>query len=97
VPVGLGAQRRGLGRGDSLGANGIGNLSARFVERPLGPVSPLLSPVGVAVRDSQLFAQRIDGLGRGACRPEEAKVLSRAIALVNDPDPHVRAQAIGLA
>jgi hypothetical protein len=33
----------------------------------------------------------------GSCRPEEAKVLPKAITLlVGDPDPHVRASAAGL-
>ena len=50
------------------------------------------------VRCSALHTLSCDRCKEGACRPEEAKVLPRAIALVvGDPDPHVRAHAIGLA
>src|SRR6516162_8355629 len=49
------------------------------------------------VRCSALHTLSCDRCKEGACRPEEAKVLPRAIALVvGDPDPHVRAHAIGL-
>ena len=50
------------------------------------------------VRCSALHALSCDRCKKGACRPEELKVVPRAIALVvGDPDPHVRAHAIGLA
>ena len=44
------------------------------------------------VRCSALHTLGCDRSKEGACRPDEAKVLPRAIALVvGDPDPHVRA------
>ena len=50
------------------------------------------------VRCSALHTLGCDRCKEGACRPDEAKVLPRAIALVvGDPDPHVRAHSIGLA
>jgi HEAT repeat protein len=50
------------------------------------------------VRCSALHTLSCDRCKEGSCRPEEAKLMPRAIALVaGDPDPHVRAQAIGLA
>jgi hypothetical protein len=50
------------------------------------------------VRCSALHTLSCDRCKKGACRPDEAKVLPRAIALVvGDFDPHVRAHAIGLA
>ena len=49
------------------------------------------------VRCSALHTLSCDRCKGGSCRPEEAKVLPRAITLVaDDPDPHVRAHAIGL-
>ena len=49
------------------------------------------------VRCSALHTLGCDRCKKGSCRPEEAKVLPRAIALLaGDPDPHVRAHAIGL-
>lgn len=50
------------------------------------------------VRCSALHTLGCDRCKEGSCRPEEAKVLPRVIALIGgDPDPHVRAHAIGLA
>ena len=48
------------------------------------------------VRCSTLHSLGCDRCKQGSCRPEEAKVLPRAIAfLADDPHPHVRAHAIG--
>jgi HEAT repeats len=49
------------------------------------------------VRCSALHSLACDRCKEGSCRPEEAKVLPKTIALMeNDPDPHVRANAVGL-
>jgi hypothetical protein len=49
------------------------------------------------VRCSALHALSCARCKEGSCCPEEAKVLPRVIKLVaGDPDPHVRAHAIGL-
>ena len=49
------------------------------------------------VRCSALHALSCDRCKEGSCRAEEAKVLPRVITLVaGDPDPRVRAHAIGL-
>jgi HEAT repeat protein len=50
------------------------------------------------VRCSALHALSCNRCKERSCHPEEAKVLPRVIALIGgDPDPHVRAHAIGLA
>ena len=50
------------------------------------------------VRCSALHTLACDRCKEGSCRPDEATVLPRTIILAaGDPDPHVRAQAIGLA
>ena len=49
------------------------------------------------VRCSALHTLSCDRCKEGSCRAEEAKVLPRVITLVaGDPDPRVRAHAIGL-
>jgi HEAT repeat protein len=57
----------------------------------------MLSDPDARVRSSALHALACDRCKEGSCRPIEAKVLTRAIALLaTDPDAHVRAHAIGL-
>ena len=58
----------------------------------------MLDDPDARVRCSALHTLSCDRCKEGACRPDEARVLPRAVALIaNDPDPHVRAHAIGLA
>jgi len=57
----------------------------------------MLSDPDARVRLSALHALACDRCKEGSCRPIEAKVLPRAMALLaTDPDAHVRAHAIGL-
>lgn len=57
----------------------------------------MLNDTDHRVRCSALHSLACDRCKEGSCRPEERKVLPQAIALlVSDPDPHVRAHAIGL-
>ena len=57
----------------------------------------MLSDPDARVRSSALHALACDRCKEGSCRPIEAEVLTRAIALLaTDPDAHVRAHAIGL-
>jgi hypothetical protein len=57
----------------------------------------MLNDADHRVRCSTLHALTCERCKEGSCRPEERKVLPQAIALLgSDPDPHVRAHAIGL-
>ena len=64
-----------------------------------GAMDDLVAMLGdpdARVRSSALHALTCDRCKEGSCRPIEAKVLPRAIALLAaDPDAHVRAHAIG--
>jgi len=56
----------------------------------------MLGDPDARVRTSALHALACDRCKEGSCRPIEAKVFPRAIALLAaDPDAHVRAPAIG--
>ena len=57
----------------------------------------MLGDPDARVRGSALHALACDRCKEGSCRPVEAEVLPRAMALLaTDPDAHVRAHAIGL-
>lgn len=57
----------------------------------------MLDDPDARVRLSALHALACDRCKEGSCRPDEARVLPRAIVLLaTDPDAHVRAHAIGL-
>ena len=108
-----GAHRALLGRGlDALPAvrEGLHHHSAdvrfwccQFLDHFLVPevmddLIAMLDDPDSRVRCSALHTLGCDRCKEGVCRPEEAMVLPRAIALaVCDPNPHVRAHAIGLA
>jgi hypothetical protein len=68
-----------------------------LVPEAMNDLIAMLDDPDSRVRCSALHTLGCDQCKKGSCRPEEAKVLPRAIALVAyDPDPHVRAHAIGL-
>lgn len=71
----------------------------RFLEpEALADLVTMLDDPDHRVRASTLHTLACDRCKEGDCRPEEAAVLPRALALLaGDPDPHVRAHAIGLA
>jgi hypothetical protein len=57
----------------------------------------LLDDPDARVRCMALHVLGCDRCKKGSCRPDEARVLPRAIALLEgDPDAHVRAHATGL-
>lgn len=72
----------------------------QYLDRFLEPDSlvdliPMLDDGDCRVRMSALHTLACDRCKEGDCRPEEAAVLPRALALLaNDPDRHVRAMAI---
>jgi hypothetical protein len=72
----------------------------RFLDRFLSPETfsdllEMLSDDDQRVRCSALHTLACDRCKEGTCRPEEADVLPKAIALLQrDPDAHVRAMAI---
>lgn len=74
----------------------------RFLDRFLTPevmgdLMTMLDDPDERVRGTALHVLNCDRCRQGSCGPEEARVLPRAIAiLTDDPDPHVRAHAIGL-
>jgi hypothetical protein len=70
----------------------------RFLEpEVLGDLVSMLDDPDYRIRVSTLHTLSCDRCKEGDCRPEEAAVLPRAMALLaSDPDAHVRAHAIGL-
>jgi hypothetical protein len=69
-----------------------------LVPEVMDDLMSMLDDPDARVRCSALHTLSCDRCKEGACRPDEARVLPRAVALIaNDPDPHVRAHAIGLA
>jgi HEAT repeat protein len=70
----------------------------RFLEpEVLGDLIAMLDDPDHRIRVSTLHTLSCDRCKEGDCRPEEAAVLPRALALLaGDPDAHVRAHAIGL-
>jgi HEAT repeat protein len=57
----------------------------------------MLDDLDPKVRASSLHALACDRCKEGTCRPDEALVLPRAAQLLaSDPDPHVRAHAVGV-
>jgi len=63
----------------------------------LNDLLTMLDDPDAEVRASALHALACDRCKEGACRPDEARVLPAAMALMaKDPDPHVRAHAVGV-
>jgi hypothetical protein len=84
-------------------ANGDVRLRCcQFLDRHLMPEAmddlvDMLDDPDERVRCIVLHVLNCDRCKEGSCRPDEAKVLPRALALLaGDPDPHVRAHAVGL-
>ena len=68
-----------------------------LVPEALGDLIAMLDDTDHRVRVSTLHTLGCDRCKEGDCRPEEKDVLPRALKLLaGDPDPHVRAHAIGL-
>jgi HEAT repeat protein len=86
---------------------GLGNDSAdvrvrccQFLDHFLAPeildlLIEMLEDPDHRVRRTTLHTLACDRCKQGFCRPDEARVLPRAIAILeSDPDPHVRAMAV---
>jgi HEAT repeat protein len=72
-------------------------LDRFLVPEALGDLISMLDDPDHRVRVSALHTLGCDRCKEGGCRPEEKDVLPRALRLLaSDPDPHVRAHAIGL-
>jgi HEAT repeat protein len=72
-------------------------LDRFLVPEALGDLIAMLDDPDHRVRVSALHTLSCDRCKEGDCRPEEKDVLPRALKLLaGDPDPHVRAHAIGL-
>src|SRR5258708_30425991 len=72
-------------------------LDRFLVPEALGDLISMLDDSDHRVRVSALHTLGCDRCKEGDCRPEEKDVLPRALKLLaTDPEPHVRAHAIGL-
>jgi HEAT repeat protein len=72
-------------------------LDHYVVPEMLEDLIDLLDDPDAEVRGAALHALACDRCKEGTCRPDEARVLPKAIALMlRDPDAHVRAFAVGL-
>jgi HEAT repeat protein len=72
-------------------------LDRFLVPEALGDLIAMLDDPDHRVRVSALHTLGCNRCKEGDCRPEEQDVLPRALKLLaSDPDPHVRAHAIGL-
>ena len=72
-------------------------LDRFLMPEALGDLIATLDDPDHRVRVSALHTLGCDRCKEGDCRPEEKDVLPRALKLLaSDPDPHVRAHAIGL-
>ena len=72
-------------------------LDRFLVPEALGDLIAMLDDPDHRVRVSALHTLSCDRCKEGDYRPEEKNVLPRALKLLaSDPDPHVRAHAIGL-
>jgi HEAT repeat protein len=69
-----------------------------LIPEVMGDLLALLDDPDERVRCMTLHVLDCDRCKQGSCRPDEARLLPRAIALLErDPDAHVRAHAIGAA
>ncbi len=94
----LPAIRRGLRHADPDVRYWCCQYLDRFlVPEALADLIAMLDDCDPRVRVSALHTLSCDRCKEGDCRPQEKDVLPRALDLLaNDPDPHVRAYAIGL-
>jgi len=72
-------------------------LDRFLVPEALGDLISMLDDPDHRVRVNALHTLGCDRCKEGDCRPDEKDVLPRALKLLaGDPDPHVRAHALGL-